>query len=88
MTSTLGHGVFFYFISQNPALSSCVKHLKELQSLAIMPLMLKKQPAIVETVRMLQKYCGPSTQSANEKERRFKIISSRCAAKKFTRGSN
>jgi len=45
--------------SSNPQISRCVSQLDELATLEVQPLMLKKQPDIVTTVRKLRKYVGP-----------------------------
>ena len=38
----------------------CIQALDELQELGIAPLMLKKQPDIVTTVKRISKYVGPN----------------------------
>ena len=48
---------------QKPDMETCLKQLEELQTLAVTPFMFKKQPAIVQTMRMLTKYCGPAAPS-------------------------
>ena len=48
---------------QKPDMETCLKQLEELQTLAVTPFMFKKQPAIVQTMRMLTKYCGPAATS-------------------------
>ncbi len=44
---------------EHPDMPRCINALEELSSLALHPLMLKKQPQIVTTVRKLRKYVGP-----------------------------
>lgn len=44
---------------QEPDMSRCLSLLEELQSLAIEPLMLKKHPDIIATLRKMRKYVGP-----------------------------
>jgi len=44
---------------ERPSPERCISALEELNELAIVPFMLKKQPDIVTTVRRLRKYIGP-----------------------------
>lgn len=44
---------------ERPSPQSCITALDDLSKLAIMPLMIKKQPDIVTTIRRLRKYVGP-----------------------------
>jgi len=44
---------------ERPAPDDCINALDELNELALAPLMLKKQPDIVTTIRRLRKYIGP-----------------------------
>jgi len=46
---------------ERPAPDRCISALEELDTLAVMPLMLKKQPDIVTTIRRLRKYIGPQS---------------------------
>jgi len=48
---------------ERPAPDECIKSLDELNELALTPLMLKKQPDIVTTIRRLRKYIGPQNYS-------------------------
>jgi hypothetical protein len=64
---------------QTPNMELCLKRLKELQTLSVAAFMLKKQPAIVQTVKMLQKYCGPSTPSQDQKVTPNKMLNRRLA---------
>ena len=50
---------------QIPDMDRCITLAGELQSLAIKPLMLKKQPDIVTTVRKMRKYIGPREPEPN-----------------------
>eukprot|EP00090_Calanus_glacialis_P002285 TRINITY_DN11706_c0_g1_i2.p1 TRINITY_DN11706_c0_g1~~TRINITY_DN11706_c0_g1_i2.p1 ORF type:complete len:459 (-),score=180.96 TRINITY_DN11706_c0_g1_i2:100-1476(-) len=55
----------------NPQISKCCQLLTDVFDLEIQPLMLKKQPDIVLTIRKLRKYVGPQDQSGySEQERR------------------
>lgn len=45
---------------ENPDMAKCLELLAELYCLGVAPLMLKKQPDIVTTIRKLMKYVGPS----------------------------
>jgi len=49
--------------ASNPQIPRCVAHLTALLSLPLTPLMVKKQPEVVETLRRLRKYLGPLDQS-------------------------
>lgn len=44
---------------ERPSPKDCILALDDLNELAIMPLMIKKQPDIVTTIRRLRKYVGP-----------------------------
>merc|ERR1719509_627207 len=44
---------------ERPSPQSCISALEDLSELAIKPLMIKKQPDIVTTIRRLRKYAGP-----------------------------
>ena len=44
---------------EHPEMPKCLEALSELVSLPIAPLMLKKQPDIVTTIRKIRKYIGP-----------------------------
>jgi len=44
---------------KRPSPDRCIQALDEIQALCILPLMLKKQPAIVTTIRRSRKYIGP-----------------------------
>merc|ERR1712176_316026 len=44
---------------ERPAPDRCIEALDDLNELAVAPLMLKKQPDIVTTIRRLRKYIGP-----------------------------
>jgi len=46
---------------ERPAPDRCISALEELNELAVVPLMLKKQPDIVTTIRRLRKYIGPQS---------------------------
>jgi len=46
---------------ERPAPDRCISALDELNKLAVAPLMLKKQPDIVTTIRRLRKYIGPQS---------------------------
>ena len=43
----------------NPELDRCLKLADEIKGMAITPLMLKKHPDIVTTVRKMRRYVGP-----------------------------
>ena len=43
----------------NPELDRCLKLADEIKEMAITPLMLKKHPDIVTTVRKMRRYVGP-----------------------------
>ena len=45
----------------------CLELLDELYQMPITPLMLKKQPDIVTTIRKLRKYIGPQTEPSDPK---------------------
>eukprot|EP00088_Acartia_fossae_P037498 TRINITY_DN386_c0_g1_i5.p1 TRINITY_DN386_c0_g1~~TRINITY_DN386_c0_g1_i5.p1 ORF type:complete len:445 (+),score=124.00 TRINITY_DN386_c0_g1_i5:59-1393(+) len=49
---------------ERPSPERCISALEELNELAIVPFMLKKQPDIVTTVRRLRKYIGPHSFSS------------------------
>merc|ERR1712241_622192 len=59
--------------SNNPLIPRCISHLTALIALPMQPLMLKKQPEIVETARSLRKYVGPSDQSGYSAAERSEI---------------
>jgi len=46
---------------QRPEMPKCLEHLNSLHTLPVTPLMLKKQPSIVTTIRKLRKYVGPQS---------------------------
>ncbi|XP_059093982.1 PC4 and SFRS1-interacting protein-like [Tigriopus californicus] len=46
-----------------PEMEACLEALAELGTLSLTPLMLKKQPDIVTTIRKLRKYVGPQSES-------------------------
>jgi len=79
--------------SSNPQISKCCQLLTDVFDLEIQPLMLKKQPEIVMTIRKLRKYVGPLDQSGyNEQEKKeiaagVKLIIARSGAcfDKFSR---
>eukprot|EP00095_Tigriopus_kingsejongensis_P002731 maker-scaffold226_size249562-snap-gene-1.18 protein:Tk02731 transcript:maker-scaffold226_size249562-snap-gene-1.18-mRNA-1 annotation:"PREDICTED: hypothetical protein LOC100741236" len=48
---------------EKPEMEACLEALAELGTLALTPLMLKKQPDIVTTIRKLRKYVGPQAAS-------------------------
>lgn len=52
---------------KQPNMELSLKVLRDLQRLYVCAYMFKKQPAIVQTIRMLQKYCGPATPSPDPK---------------------
>ena len=52
---------------QKPDMAKSLILIKELQSLAIQPMKLKKTPDIVMTLRMVRKYIGPNTQESDPK---------------------
>ena len=52
---------------ERPSPDRCISALDELDKLAVMPLMLKKQPDIVTTIRKLRKYIGPEDEPADSK---------------------
>lgn len=47
-----------------PEMGACLEALAELGTLSLTPLMLKKQPDIVTTIRKLRKYVGPQNDSS------------------------
>jgi len=59
--------------SSNPLIPRCISHLTALIALPMQPLMLKKQPEIVDTARSLRKYVGPSDQSGYSAAERSEI---------------
>ena len=59
----------------------CIEALEELNGLSLSPLMLKKQPDIVTTIRKLRKYVGPS--SNDEEGERVAIPNAREDAEKI-----
>ena len=50
---------------QRPEMKQCLDHLEELGSMPVAPLMFKKQPDIVTTIRKLRKYIGPEDEPAD-----------------------
>ena len=52
---------------EKPDMQRCLTLGKELESLAIVPLMLKKQPEIVTTIRRMRKYVGPKNDQPDPK---------------------
>lgn len=44
---------------KNPDMTRCLSALEELSGLSLSPLMFKKQPDIVQTIRKLRNYAGP-----------------------------
>jgi len=61
--------------SSNPQISKCCQLLTDLFDLEIQPLMLKKQPEIVMTIRKLRKYVGPQDQSGYSEQEKKEIAS-------------
>lgn len=57
----------------NPQISRCVNHINSLLALPLEPLMMKKQPDLVMTMRRLMKYQGPLDLSGYNKEERADI---------------
>jgi len=57
----------------NPQISRCVNHINSLLALPLEPLMMKKQPDLVMTMRRLMKYQGPVDLSGYSKEERADI---------------
>ena len=51
----------------------CLELLDELYQMPITPLMLKKQPDIVTTIRKLRKYIGPQTEPSDPKVLQLKL---------------
>lgn len=51
----------------NPEMEKCLELLTELHTLAVTPLMLKKQPEVVTTIRKLRKYIGPQEPHPDQK---------------------
>merc|ERR1719323_1487727 len=51
---------------ERPMPEDCISALDELNELALAPLMLKKQPDVVTTIRRLRKYIGPRTMSTGQ----------------------
>ena len=52
---------------EHPNMPKCLELLDELYQMPITPLMLKKQPDIVTTIRKLRKYIGPQTEPSDPK---------------------
>jgi len=50
---------------QHPNMTKCLEHLEELTAMPVAPLMFKKQPEIVTTMRKLRKYIGPEDEPAD-----------------------
>ena len=46
---------------EHPDIPACLEALNQLSGIAFAPLMLKKQPDIVTTIRKLRKYVGPQS---------------------------
>jgi len=55
---------------EKPDLKRCITISEEVQKLAIVPLMLKKHPEIVATIRRMRKYVGPREAHPNPKEQK------------------
>merc|ERR1712020_710127 len=53
-----------------PDLKRCLTICDEVKKLAIVPLMLKKHPEIVATIRRMRKYVGPKECHPNPKEQK------------------
>jgi len=53
---------------EHPNMPKCLELLDELYQMPITPLMLKKQPDIVTTIRKLRKYIGPQTEPSDPKD--------------------
>ena len=67
---------------QRPNMSKCLEHLDALLDLQVAPLMFKKQPDIVTTIRKLRKYIGPEDYPANkDTEKEWKEKSERIRIK-------
>ena len=52
---------------QDPDIERCVSLIDELDLLAVQPLMLKKLPDVVSTIRKVRKYTGPRSETPNSK---------------------
>ena len=52
---------------EHPNMPKCLDLLDELYQMPVTPLMLKKQPDIVTTIRKLRKYIGPQTEPSDPK---------------------
>jgi len=50
---------------QHPDMKKCLEHLEELSAMPVAPLMFKKQPEIVTTMRKLRKYIGPEDEPSD-----------------------
>lgn len=57
------HSVHF----EHPNMPKCLKLMDEMHQMSITPLMLKKQPHVVTTVRKLRKYIGPQNEPIDSK---------------------
>jgi len=67
---------------QRPNMSKCLEHLDALLDLQVAPLMFKKQPDIVTTIRKLRKYIGPEDHPASkDTEKEWKEKSERIRIK-------
>lgn len=53
---------------EHPNMPKCLDLLDELYQMPVTPLMLKKQPDIVTTIRKLRKYIGPQTEPSDPKD--------------------
>lgn len=51
---------------ENPDMKGCLDNLNDLHTIQVTPLMLKKQPKIVTTLRKLRKYVGPKPELGNQ----------------------
>ena len=80
---------------ERPDMAKCLKALEELDSLALAPLMLKKQPDIVTTIRKIRKYVGPQmvmeaaladdwTQKSKKIRLKANQVRIKCTEKKLT----
>jgi len=57
--------------NSNPQILKCCELLTEVLDMDIQPLMLKKQPHVVNTIRKLKRYAGPQDQSGyNDQEKK------------------
>ena len=58
---------------QEPDMERCLSLIEEFKKLAIQPLMLKKLPDVVSTVRKIRKYIGPKNPHADPKVMQIKL---------------